>query len=151
MSRRHAAAMMAPFAVPADSQPVVNMRWGGIPVAPDWQVIGKWGQTIGNREVSLYPGPQRRNGVGDISSGWYMGTTIPTFTAQVPLLTPGTQRFVQAPARQGPSKYGKYQLQQLLAANQQQISGPLLPSFEAQLNQQGPYALWPNYPSGGQP
>ena len=66
MKRR--AATLAPFSVAPDVQPVINVQWGGIPVFPDWQVIGKWGQTIGNKPIAIYPGPQRRNGVGDISS-----------------------------------------------------------------------------------
>lgn len=149
MKRR--AATLAPFAVPPDVQPVVNIGWGGIPVPPDWQVIGKWGQTIGNKPVAIYPGPQRRNGVGDISSCYNSGPVIPTFTAQVPLQTPGTQRFAKAPPRHGPSKYGKWQAAAMLNQAQVNQSGTNLPGFLAALNQSGNQEPWPNYPTGGQP
>lgn len=145
------ASTLAPFVVPPDDQPIIDIRWGGIPVAPDWQVIGKWGQTIGNKAVQLYPGPQRRNGVGDISSIYNSGPVIPTFTAQVPLQTPGTQRFAKAPPRHGPSKYGKWQLAAMMNAQQLAQSGPQLPGFMNALNQSGSAAPWPNYPTGGQP
>lgn len=149
MKRR--AATLAPFAVAPDVQPVVNIGWGGIPVPPDWQVIGKWGQAIGNKAVQLYPGPQRRNGVGDISSVYNSGPVLPTFTAQVPLLTPGTQRFTKTPLRQGPSKYGRWQMAALLNNQQVAQSGPQLPGFLSALNQTGSSENWPNYPTGGQP
>lgn len=82
----------------------------------------------GNNVIAIYAGPQRRNGVGDITSR-LSAMYPPLFTNQYPLLVPGTQRQYGAPPQQGPSRYGVYKMRKAVTQAQVQASGAALIPF----------------------
>lgn len=112
----------------SDAQEVVPVTWRGLPYPAVWQEIGAFALPPGNRVVSIYPGPQRRNGVGDISSEW-QAMYNPQWVNQYPVVTPGTQRAVAAGPHQGPSRYGVYKMRKAVTAAQVREAGANLLPF----------------------
>lgn len=109
------------------AQEVTPVAWRGLPYPAVWQEIGAYALPPGNRVIALYPGPQRRNGVGDISSR-LQAMYNPQWQNQYPVITPGTQRFVAAGPHQGPSRYQVYKMRKAVTAAQvQQAGAQLLP------------------------
>jgi len=116
---------------PQITRSVVPVYWHGFPQsqAPAiWQVIGKFGLPYGNEVIQLVPGPQRRNGVADITSR-LIPMYNPNWKSTFPAITPGTQRSQGTMAQQGPSRYGVYKLRRAVTAAQVQAAGAALLPF----------------------
>lgn len=113
---------------PPDGERVSAVTWRGLPQPAVWQEIGAFDRPPGNLVIDLTPGPQRRNGVGDISSN-YMSMPNPNWQQQRPIVTPGTQRSQGSPPQQGPSSYGVYRMRAAVLAAQMNQSGAQLVPF----------------------
>lgn len=124
--------LSAPVAGSGGPQPVVNVVWGGLPYPAIWQQIGAFDLPPGNLAISLYAGPQRRNGWGDVT-GDYLVSYPPNWTQQYPIVTPGTQRAAGSVAQQGPGAYRVWKMRKAVTAAQiQQAGAQVLPFMNAQ-------------------
>jgi hypothetical protein len=119
-----------PGVITAPEEEVVPIRWRPLPYPAVWQEIGAFDQPPLNNRIAIYPGPQRRNGVGDISSRYNVAYP-PEWTNVYPVITPGTQRQTGAPNVQGPSRYSVYKMRRAVTAAQvAQAGASLLPFLQ---------------------